>query len=105
MNQGTLPFADDATLSEKFERWLETPEGAAVFREFIAIARQLREAGHKHYGAKSILEVLRFHRSLRGPANDIYRINNSWGSRLARRAMESDASLDGFFEVRCLKSD
>ena len=94
----------ERTIQERFEAWLATPEGAGVYREFLAIARQLRAAGHEHYGAKSIMEVLRFHRSVRGPANDAFKIDNNWSSRLARVAMSREPNLIGFFTTRELRS-
>lgn len=103
MDQGLLPFQDEATISERFNRWLEDG-GLAVYREFIAIARQLKDAGQEHYGAKSIMEILRYHRSIRGPAGDTWKINNNYSSRLARKAMAECPELAGFFSLRELKS-
>lgn len=103
MNQRMLSFVDEKTLTERFEKWM-AEGGDAVYREFVTIAKQLRAAGHEHYGAKSILEVLRFHRSVRGPESDPFRINNVWGSRLARKAMLEHKDLENLFELRELKT-
>lgn len=71
----------------------------------MAIARQLKEAGQEHYGAKGILETIRYHRAIRGPAGDAWKVNNSYSSRLARKAMSEHADLAGFFETRELRSE
>lgn len=105
MQQEMFRFDKERTIGERFEKWLSDPAGQSVYREFVAIAKQLRAAGHEHYGAKSILEVLRFHRSVRGPASDNFAINNVFGSRMARLAMQENEDLQGLFELRELKSE
>lgn len=104
MGQSLLPFQDEATLAERFERWLADLNGQAVYREFVTIAKQLRAAGQEHYGAKSIMETIRYHRAVRGPATEPFRINNVYTSRIARLAMEQHPELSGMFETRELKS-
>jgi hypothetical protein len=51
------------------------------------------------------MEVLRFHRTVSGPAGDAWKINNSYSSRLARKAMQDCPDLAGFFSTRELRSE
>ena len=99
------PVVARPSIQGRFELFLQTEEGLAIYREFVRIAKELRAAGREHYGAKAILEVIRYHWALQGPASDPFAINNIWGSRMARRAMEHEAELAGFFETRELKSE
>lgn len=100
--QGVLAFDDDRTIDEAFAEFHEAhPE---VYEHFKTLANQLRSRGHKRYGAKGIVEVIRFHRATTGPDVNGFKINNNFTSRYARMLIEEDPSFDGFFEMRRLKS-
>jgi len=71
---------------------------------FRSIALDLWRRGVTHYGAKAIVEVVRYHRILQGVDADGFRINNDYTSRLARRAIEDCPELSEFFELRQIKS-
>jgi hypothetical protein len=101
--QLTLGFPECRTIDERFQEWLKV--NGHVYREFVRVARQLRDAGHKRYSAKGIVEGLRFNRSLATVRVDDYRINNVFTSRLARKLIEEDPSFATFFELRELKSE
>jgi hypothetical protein len=82
---------EPSPLQQQFEDYHRAhPE---VLAAVIEIARARREAGHKRYALKAIFEALRWHHGL-GP------INNNWHAFYARRAVEVDPELDGFFEMR-----
>ena len=94
----------EPTLDERFEEWIQTVHGKAVFHEAAARARRLLAQGHKHYGIKAICEVIRYERAeAMGPDAEGYVVNNSDSSRLARRIMAIYPELQGFFETRDLK--
>lgn len=93
----------DATFEERFERFLELhPE---VYTEFKRMAQQLLARGIKHYGAKAIMEVIRYHRtvSMEGQGEP-FKVNNNYTSRIARKLMDDDERFVDFFETRELKS-
>lgn len=92
-----------ATFEERFARFLELhPE---VYAEFRKIAGDLLARGKQHYGAKAIMEVIRFHRAMSGQdEREPFKCNNNYTSRLVRKLMEEDERFKGFFETRELTS-
>jgi hypothetical protein len=106
--QELLPFgeprADPPTIRERFERFLE--EQPDVWELFVDAARRLKARGYRRYGAKSIVEHIRFHKAVSGTDADGWKINNVLVSRMARKLMEEHPDeFDGFFETRELKSE
>lgn len=93
------------SLQQRFEEWLRTSHGQAVYAECRDRAFALRDAGVRHYGIAAIFESARFDRRLRlGKDEDGFRLNHNHRSRLARRLMADYPSLDGMFETRELRS-
>lgn len=88
-----------ATIDERFERFLRLhPE---VYAEFKRIAGELLAGGKQRYGAKAIMEKIRF-----GDARDavLLNCNNTYVSRMARRLMAEDTRFQNFFEVRTTRN-
>ncbi len=75
-----------------------------VFEAFARAARSLKEGGRQRYGAKCIVERMRFHSGIvteGGP----FKLNNSFVSRLARLLLqEFPGEFDAFLELRALKA-
>lgn len=93
------------TLDERFDEWASTADGETVYGELVRRAFRLRERGFPHYGVGAIVESIRFDRNVEvGPDGDLFKVNNSYRSRLARKAMREYDELDGFFETRELRS-
>lgn len=112
----------ETTEDYRFSEWVHSPAGGEVANRFIRLAWWLKRRGFRKYGAKSIVERLRWHYALRQahrgrvdgvPARygyrfegvvveDEYKINNNFVSRLARFAVQRAPELDGFFEFRKL---
>jgi hypothetical protein len=88
------------TLDERFERWLAV--NPHILKAFIHFALELQQRGRKHIGAKFIIERMRWEYYLRSTEDD-FKLNNSYTSRLARRAVQEKAELSGLFEFRGLK--
>ena len=90
-------------VEERFTRWMEAhPE---IYAEFKRIAGELYARGIGHYGAKAIMEVIRFHRAMSGQdESNPFKVNNDYTSRLSRKLMAEDARFADFFETRELKS-
>ena len=92
------------TTEEGFRDWLASRDGERISKEFVSLARQLRDRGHRHFGAKALCEYIRFNIALKeGP--DGFKLNNNVTSRLSRWAMQSCPDLRGFFETRALTAD
>jgi hypothetical protein len=93
----------DKSIQRRFEQFdASHPE---IYREFRTIALQLLERKRGHYGSKAILEVIRYHRILSGKdAKEVFKINNNYSSRYARKLISEDARFERFFELRELRS-
>lgn len=93
------------SVQDRFEQWVESDEGQAVYENVRARALRLRERGWTHFGMKAIWEAARYDRALQvGPDAAGFKLNNNHHSRLARRLMEDEPRLRGFFETRVLKA-
>ncbi len=92
------------SIQERFEAWIARHPD--IYTEFKRIAESLRARNRSRYGAKAIMEVIRYHRVLSGQdENEPFKLNNIYSSRLARKLMEEDARFIGFFETRELRTE
>lgn len=100
---GALP---GNSLSEKFK--IYDKENPQIYEEFKKISEDLFSLGAKHFGAKAILERIRFDtevRALREPGVRVYKANNNYTAYYARKLiLEDKKKWEGFFELRELLS-
>jgi len=73
-------------------------ENVDVVDGFIKKAHEAAEHT-THYGARGIVEVLRFHTLIKGK-DPTFKINNNMTPLLARISMAMFPRLNGFFETR-----
>ena len=93
------------TIDDKFSIWVHTEAGREIANQFIRASYGLQNAGWKRYGAKRIIEGIRWNVHLEhGPGAEDFKCNNNYTSRLARFAEDREPNLQGFFEMRMLKS-
>lgn len=90
-------FDNPQTLSEYEAYDREHPD---IWREFENVALSLIASGVEHYGAKAIMEVVRFHRTIDSTATEPFKINNNFTAYYARKFMRKYPMYDGFFETR-----
>lgn len=71
-----------------------------IFRQFLQFSVRMRNTGRDHYGARSIIEVVRYHSQLEDTSE--FKINNNASSEFARLAMLMfpETFPDGWFEIR-----
>jgi hypothetical protein len=69
-----------------------------VWKEFERLSLELIARGITHYGAKSIMEVVRWHRAICGGAD--FKINNNYSAYYARIFEMKHPGHTGFFEMR-----
>lgn len=69
-----------------------------VWGEFRRLTFQLIRRGFKHYGAKAILEAMRFHTAIQ--TGESPKLNNNHTAYYARKFMRRYPAHDGFFEIR-----
>lgn len=72
---------DEPGYPDGFFHWLATDEGQGIWKEFEARALQMAKK-RKSYGAQSIIEVMRWHTSLKDGTE--FKINNNWIAGLSR---------------------
>jgi hypothetical protein len=104
MNQRTL-FDDwqrGRTIQERFEAFDQShPE---VYRLFKRFAFELLQAGRKRYGAKSLIERIRWHMATTADPEEDWKIDNRHTSRYVRKLIAEHPEFAGFFELRKLKA-
>lgn len=89
------------TIQERFEAFHRShPDVYSLFKK---LAFELLQSGRAHYGAKSLMEVIRFHRTTSGGDGE-FKINNVFTSRYARMLIEEHPEFEGFFELRSLQA-
>lgn len=98
--QGTLKFdkRDNRKTFEEYDQ--EHPKIYELFKKF---AIQLMANGKKHYGAKSIMERIRWHFDVDERGDD-FKINNNYTSRYVRKLIAEHPMFENFFFLRELKS-
>lgn len=90
--------------AEPMKWWTELPEyvyeNMHIFRQFLQYAVRMRNTGRDHYGAKTIIEVVRYHSNLEDSSE--FKINNNVCPEFARLAMLMfpETFPDGWFEIR-----
>ena len=72
-----------------------------VYRELVAMTRELVDKGNKRVSIKMLFEVLRWKHLLR-TSGDTFKLNNNYHSYYARLIMLNEPDLKGVFETRRL---
>ena len=75
-----------------------------IYRMFCETALGLIRKGHKHYSADAILHVIRYKQAVNKEVGELFKINNNYTSRYARKFIKDYPQHAGFFEMRVLKS-
>lgn len=89
-------------IKEAFEIFhRDNPQVYELFRRFTF---QAIDAGRKDFGAKAVVERIRWS-SMVETTGDIYKINNNFVSFYARMFMENHPEHQGLFETRRSKAD
>jgi len=95
----TTLFDKPSTLSD-FERYdKEHPE---IWKLFMDITFRLIRRGKRHYGAKAVFEIIRYHRIVQHNDSE-FKVNNNYTAYYARKFMQTFPEWDGFFETRKAK--
>lgn len=98
--QPTL-FATESKIEQDFNEF--QAKNPRVYIQLVSLARELKSKGHRKIGIGMLFEVIRWQTMLR-TYGDVYKLNNNYRSRYARKIMSQEPDLDGFFELRELKS-
>lgn len=85
-------FRDD------FVEWLDA--NFPVFEYFEECALKTRDAGFKHYSARTIVEVMRHRTNIREIGDGTWKLNNNRTPDMAKLYMLLHPDQQGFFELR-----
>ena len=70
----------------------------------VGLARFAQSKGRSCYGISAIWEVMRWNVTIRDGQTEEFKCSNDYRSRYARLLMWKYPDLDGFFEIRPLRS-
>lgn len=96
-----VQHAADDDLDARFTRWIDA--NPHVLDLFVTLALQLQRTGRRHYGAKAIVEQMRWLYATQ-TTDEEFNLNNNYTSRLARAAVKRRPELAAMFEFRNLRS-
>ena len=99
IRQPTLISAEDKATVRFNEYMAAHPE---IYAGFGTLALRLYHHGVTHYGAKALVEVLRFETIIRA-RGEPFKIDNSMTSRLVRMLAANDYRFKDFFSFRTLR--
>lgn len=90
------------TIRERYEEFVEShPDVPALFEK---LAGELLAAGRKRFGAKALVEVVRWHYAT-STSGETPKLNDHFTAHLARDLIARRPEFDGFFELRKLRSE
>ncbi len=78
-----------------------------IYEAFKRITFNLIDKGRQYYGAKGIIEVIRYHTITASKSSAItndFKINNNYAPDYARKFMDDYPQYFGFFKTRVLKN-
>lgn len=77
-----------------------------VYGRLVEMTYDLVRRGHHRVGIQMLFEVLRWETmmSTTDPSRPAFKLNNSYGSRYARKIMAEHPALAGVFETRELRA-
>mgnify|MGYP000109019195 CR=1 FL=1 len=88
----------DDKYPDGFWSWL--PKNSHVYREFERRALQMARTGRKRYGARTIIETMRYDSDI-ADSGTTFKIDDHMTPGLARLFMKTHgAAYPGFFELR-----
>ena len=94
-------------MKDDLQEWFDHyhKENPKVYAAFKHMAEEIRHQGHKRYGAKTIMERLRWESSVRYKGWDFKlsnKVKDRCSARYARMMIEEDSWYENFFEIRKL---
>jgi hypothetical protein len=103
LQQTTQPkVSKEATIQDRFEAFEKA--NPHVYAALRTLALQMLGNGVRQYGIKGLFEILRWQFALQ-TNGEPFRLCNDYTSRYARLLIERNPELDGFFELRELRSE
>jgi hypothetical protein len=86
------------SLQERFEEYDRA--NPHVYSMFLRYAKMAFNKGFSKFSAKAIFERLRWYYKFETVDQEDFKLNNSYTAYYARKAMNENQELQGFFELR-----
>ena len=103
LQQTTEPkVSKEATIQERFEAFHKS--NPHVYAALRSLALQMLGSGVRQYGIKGLFEICRWQFALQ-TKGEPFRLCNTYSSRYARLLIDRNPELEGFFELRGLRSE
>jgi hypothetical protein len=103
IRQTTEPkVSRSATIQERFESFHRA--NPHVYAALRSLSFQMMGSGVRQYGIKGLFEILRWQFALQ-TQGEPFRLSNDFTSRYARLLVQHNPELEGFFEMRGLRSE
>ena len=90
------------SIDVRFDRW--AAKNPDIIELLLKFALEAKQAGRNRFGIAAIVERARWEVNFVSQGEEPFKISNDFKSRLARLLMEMDPTLEGFFELRELRS-
>ncbi len=74
----------------------------SVYQKLRTLALRLKRVGASTYGMKALFEILRYNALLQSDKK--FKLSNNYTAYYARMLMKNEPRLQGFFQVRTLRS-
>jgi hypothetical protein len=100
-NERKKAFHPDS-IDVRFARW--AAKNPDIIRLLLKFALEAKQAGFNRFGIAAIVERARWEVNFVSRGDEPFKISNDFKSRLARLLMEMEPTLEGFFELRELRS-
>lgn len=75
-----------------------------IFDLFYTYAKEVMDAGIKHYSMDAVMHRVRWHLSIETKGDDGFKINNNYSSRYSRLLTKFHPEFKQFFRKRKLKT-
>ena len=94
----------DLTLQERFERFDQ--RNPQVFNALVDLVQRWARAGMRRWSVDAAFHVLRFERHIAGLPDEaeLFKLNNSYTSRYARKLLDAYPQYADLIETRVLKT-
>ena len=100
-SDGETRTAKQWSIQERFCRFHSA--NPHIYQRLKTIALNLKSEGRKKYGVKALFEKLRWDSDVATDSRD-YKLSNDFTSLYARKLMQENKELEGFFNVRPRRS-
>lgn len=90
------------SIAVRFARWTE--KNPDIINLLLKFALEAKRAGINRFGIAAIVERARWEANFVSKGEESFKISNDFRSLLARLLMQMDSRLEGFFELRELRS-